>query len=74
MPAVAVRQAAVPSSCLRPGAGGWRRACGDGKGIRKAAEPGGGREVRVNAGSIQLVLPSATDLSSSLRQQHNQRI
>lgn len=55
MPAVAVRQAAAPSSCLRPGVGGCRRACGDGKCTRKAAEPGGGREVRVTASPIQLV-------------------
>ena len=42
-PALAVRQAATPCRCLRPGAGGWRRACGGGKAVRKAAEPGGGQ-------------------------------
>lgn len=53
MPAVAVQQAAAPSSCLRLGAGGLRRACGDGEAIRKPAEPGGGREARVTAAPIR---------------------
>lgn len=57
MPALAVRHAAAPCRCLRPAAGGRRRACDGGNSIRKAAEQGGGQDVRGTAAPIQLARP-----------------
>lgn len=59
MPVLAVHNPATPCRCLRLGAAGWRRACGGGKAIKRAAERGGGCELRATAAPLPQPCPPA---------------